>query len=206
MKLQRLAGFGPAAAFVSAVALVVTALFQQVALPPGLLVAEEIVYLLTFFVWAGSLTVTFFDLEWLEHPATSTGLFRIALAAILIAMVMPGVIALVIFARLPIPLEIPWAVMLAAIGVSLLIHNLEARRAQLLHGALPWIGIVAGGFFTYLGILEFVYMFTPVLLMGFVYGMPVAQLLYMVWAIWMGVHLVRARSKAKAPAPAAATA
>ena len=206
MKLQRLAGFGPATAFVSAVALVVTAVFQQVTLPPGLLVAEEIVYLLAFFVWVGSLTVTLFDLEWLEHPATSTGLFRIALAAILIAMVMPGVIALVVFARLSIPLEIPWSVMLAGIGVSLVIHNIEARRARLLHGALPWIGIVAGGLFTYLGILEFVYMFTPVLVMGFVYGMQPAQLLYLVWAIWMGVHLIRARSKAKVPASVAATA
>ena len=206
MKLQRLAGFGPVASFVSAAALVVIVLFQQMMIPPSFLVAAEITYLLAFFVWVGSLTVTLFDLEWLEHPATGTGVLRVALSAIALAMVMPGVIALVIFASAPVPLEIPWAVMFAGVGGSLLIHNIEGRRARLLHGVLPWIGIVAGAGFAYLGILEFIYMFTPKLVMGFVYGMPLTQLLYLVWTIWMGVHLIRARSRAKTPAHAAATA
>lgn len=197
MKLQRLAGFGPAAAFVSAAALLVLMVFAQVAIPANLLVAAEIAYLLSFFAWAGSITVTLFDLEWLEHPATGTGLLRFALAAVVIAMVMPGVVALIVFARAPIPGEIPFSVLLAGVGVSVLIHNIEGRRARLLHGVLPWIGIAAGAGFAILGILQFIYMFTPVLLMGFVYGMPVCQLLYLVWAIWMGVHLVRS----KAPAP-----
>src|SRR5215472_2752542 len=104
MKLQRLAGFGPAAAFVSAASLVLIVVIQQAPIPASLAVPTEIVYLLTFFFWVGSLAVTLFDLEWLEHPATNTGLLRVALAAILIAAVMPGVVALGLFAQVGIPL------------------------------------------------------------------------------------------------------
>ncbi len=204
MKLQRLAGFGPAAAFISVAAMVVIAVVQNAPLPANLFVPIFIGFLLAFFVWVGSLTVTLFDLEWMQHPATSTGLFRIALAAILIAMVMPGVLALGVFAGAPVPLAIPWGVLLAGVGVSLLIHNFEGRRARLLHGVLPWVGMVAGACFAYLGILEFVFVFTPKLVMGFVYGLPVTQLLYLVWAIWMGVHLLRSRSTAPAPVRAVA--
>jgi hypothetical protein len=34
--------------------------------------------------------------------------------------------------------------------------------------------------------------------MGFVYGLPITELLYLVWAVWLGVHLIRS----KTPAPA----
>jgi len=206
MKLQRLAGFGPAAAFVSAFALLVIAVINYAPITPSVFVAAFITFLAAFVVWTGSLTVTLFDLEWLEHPATSTPLIRVALAAILVAMVMPAVLALGVFAGAPIPLAIPWTLIFLGVGVSLLVHNLEARRAKLLHGALPWIGIVTGGFFVYLGLLQFIFMFTPKLVMGFFYGLPVTQLTYLVWAIWMGVHLIRARSKAEAPARVPATA
>lgn len=204
MKLQRLAGYGPVAAFVSAVALVVIAVIQQVAIPPSLFVPTVITFLITFFIWVGSLTVTLFDLEWLEHPATNTPLLRVAQGAILVAMVMPGVLAVILFANLPVPIAIPWSLLFAGVGVSLMIHNIEARRAKLLHSALPWIGIVDGAFLVYLAILQFVFMFTPKLVMGFVYGLPVTQLLYLVWAIWIGVHLIRSKATARAPVAAIA--
>jgi hypothetical protein len=202
MKLQRLAGFGPVAAFISAIALVVVAVFQQVSIPPSAFVPAVITFLLAFFVWTAGLTVTLFDLEWLEHPATSTALFRVALGAILIAMVMPGVIALIVFAGAPIPLPIPWALLLGGVGVSLLIHNIEGRRARLIRGVLPWIGIVAGAGFVYLAILQFIFLFTPALVMGFFYGLPLTQVLYLVWAVWMGVHLMRHKAPARATATA----
>lgn len=204
MKLKRLAGYGPVAALVSAASLLVVAFIQQVAVPPSLFVAAAITFLVAIFIWTGSLTVTLFDLEWMEHPATSTALFRIGLGAILLAMVMPGVLALVTFAGLPVPYAIPWTLLFVGVGASLLIHNIEGRRVRLLHGVLPWIGIVAGAGFVYLGILQFIVMFTPALVMGFFYGLPITQLLYLVWTIWLAVHLIRGKAPARVATAASA--
>ncbi|HEX2646751.1 MAG TPA: hypothetical protein VHO95_05960, partial [Candidatus Dormibacteraeota bacterium] len=70
---------------------------------------------------------------------------------------------------------------------------------------LPWIGIVCGGGYVVLGILQTVVIFTLALVMGFVPVLLLAELLYAIWAIWMGVHLTRAKSPAAAmtTAPAA---
>lgn len=207
MKLQRLAGFGPYAAFVSVAAMLVIGTVQNAPLPPSLFVPAFISYLVAFFVFAASLSVTLFDLEWLEHPATSTPMIRIGQGAMLVAIASPVLVAVTFFAQLPIALlEIAWTLLLVGSGAGLLIHCIEARRARLLHGALAWIGIVDGAFYIYLGVLQFIYIFTPKLVMGFIYGLPVTQFLYLVWAVWMGIHLIRSRSKAKATTQVAATA
>jgi len=206
MKLQRLAGFGPIAAFVSAGMLIVFAVVGSVMLPPSLAIAQGIVYFLAMSGWAAALAVAVFDLEWMEHAATRTRWIQAALVAAVVAAVMPLFVMVAELRGVAIPyvLEIPTTLLLVGIGFTLLVHCIEARRARLLHGALAWIGIVDGAFWIYLGILQFIFMFTPKLLMGFVYGLPITELLYLVWAVWLGVHLLR--SKSSSPVRATATA
>lgn len=206
MKLKRLAGFGPIAAFVSAATLLVAGILGQTLPPPSWVVPTVLTVLTSFVLWMASLTITLFDLEWLEHPATSTPVVRAALVATFVAMVMPVVIGVIAFGFIPVNLAYPWAILLGGVGASMLIHNLEGRRAHLLHGALPWIGIVAGACFICLAILQLTSLFTLKLVMGLFYGFPVTQLLYIVWAIWMGVHLVRSRSHAPVRGAAVASA
>ena len=204
MKLQRLAGYGPIAAFVSGGCLLVVAVIQQILIPPSVFVAVAIVFLLAIFVWVGSLTVTLFDLEWLEHPATNKRWFQVALAAALVAMAAPLVIALIQFAGAPVPFPIPYILLWLGVGISLLVHNIEGRRAGLLHGVLPWLGVAAGVGFIYLGVLQSPVLFTTTFVMAWYYGLLPTEVLYIAWAIWMGVHL--SRSKSASPAMAAASA
>jgi hypothetical protein len=204
MKLQRLAGYGPVAAFVSAAALLVVAVIQQVMIPPSIFLVTAIVFLVLLTIWVGALAVTLFDLEWLEHPKTSTSLFRVALVASLVAMLMPALIGLIQFAGVAVPFPIPYTVLFVGVGFTLLVHNIEARRAGLLHGALPWIGIAAGTGFIYLGVLQSFVLFTTAFVMGWYYGLIPTQVLYVVWTIWLGVHLLRAKAPRRVAAAASA--
>jgi hypothetical protein len=204
MKLQRLAGYGPIAAFVSAAALFVVAIIQQVMIPPSIFVVTAIVFLVLFTIWVGALAVTLFDLEWLEHPKTNTNLFRVALGASVLAMAMPALIALIQFAGVPVPFPIPYTVLFVGVGFTLLVHNIEGRRHRLLRGTLPWIGIAAGAGFVYLGVLQFLVLFTTAFVMAWYYGLIVTQILYLTWSIWLGVHLLRAKAPAHIAAAASA--
>ena len=203
MKLQRLAGYGPIAAFVSAAALFVVAVIQQVIIPPSIFLVTAIVYLVVIATWVGGLTITLFDLEWLEHLKTNTGLFRVALGAALVAMLMPAFIALIQFAGVAVPYAIPYVVLWLGVGIALLVHNIEGRRAGLLHGALPWIGMAAGVGFVYLGVLQSFVLFTTSFVMFWYPALVPTQLLYLVWAIWMGVHLIRSKAPARVAAATA---
>ena len=199
MKLQRLAGFGPAAAFISAGAVIVFSVIVQVAanIPPSLIVPAVIVILAMMTVFVAALAVTLFDLEWIDDPRTSTPRIKLALGAALVAAVMPAVLGLIQFAGLPVPDPIPFTIYFLGIGVSVLVHSIEGRRAGIVHGALAWIGIVDGALFIALAALQALVLFTFALVMGAYYTLPVVYLLYVVWAVWMGVHLVRAKSPAR---------
>lgn len=203
MKLQRLAGYGPIAAFVSATALFVIAVIQQVMIPPSIFLVTAIVYLVVIATWVGGLTVTLFDLEWLEHPKTNTGLFRVALGAALLAMLMPAFIALIQFAGVAVPYAIPYVVLWLGVGFALFVHNIEGRRAGLLHGVLPWIGMAAGVGFVYLGVVQSFVLFTMAFVMFWYNALLPTQVLYLVWAIWMGVHLIRSKTPARVAAATA---
>jgi uncharacterized membrane protein HdeD (DUF308 family) len=117
--------------------------------------------------------------------------------------------------------RLPWlyGFMFIAVGTVLLVHNFEARRARLLHGALPWLGMVTGVAYLVVGLGYAAWYITPdvgiPVLIGLHLGIiqvgatPVvmdvnarylAQLLYIVWAIWLGVTLRRTRAVAPAPA------
>ena len=86
----------------------------------------------------------------------------------------------------------PWVVqlLLCLVGRSAggftILHSLEALRARILRGALPWLGITAGFFFLvmWLGILVGL---VPLIAAGFFAG----SIFYFAWAIWLGVRLGR---------------
>lgn len=210
MKLKRLAGYGPVAAFVSAAALFVFFALEEAGgaiatAVPSLFVPLAIAFVLAQVVWIAGLAVVVFDLEWLEHPATSTPSIRVAQIATLVALVMPIPIGIAPF-TVGVNLQAP-AFMLLFLGVAttLLVHNIEGRRAHLLHGALPWLGIVIGVLYLICAV-AYIAILVPsigmtVFMAGFNLNM-LAEIAYIVWAAWMGVHLGRS----KAPASAAATA
>ncbi len=208
MKLQRLAGFGPAAAFVSVAAVIVFAAIQQVgaAVPPSYLVPVIIAFLASMAVFVLALAVTLFDLEWLDHPATSKPWIRLALVATLVAAVMPTVLGLIQFAGVQLDFAVPYTIYFLGIGAGLLVHSIEGRRAGIVRGGLAWIGIITGALFIVQSVLQFLVMFTFALVMGAYYGLPIIYILYVAWAMWMGVHLLRSRSKSAAPIRAAAAA
>ena len=95
-----------------------------------------------------------------------------------------------------------YALTFVPVGLSLLVHNVDGRRAGLLHGVLPWVGIVTGLAFAVAG-LGFASLLVPMGTTLFTVGwnaLLLGQVLYIVWAIWMGVKL--SRSNAGAPAEA----
>lgn len=201
VKLQRLVGFGPVAAFVSAGSLFVYLFIGTMAavliktFPYALLVA---VFLLALWLWVGALTVVVFDLEWIEHPATSTRWFKVGRWATLVAMVMPAVLTLDLLINAGVPLLAPtYFLLYGSVGLTLLIHNLDARRAHILRGVLPWLGMVTAVFFLLAGIGYAIFLLGGPFAIGW-NSLQLGVLLYIIWAIWMGVHLIRS----KAPAPA----
>lgn len=207
MKLQRLAGYGPIAAFVSAAALFVFLFLEQFGSAIGsssaaLYTVIVIIFVLALWLWIAALNVVVFDLEWLEHPKTSTPLFQVARIASLVALVVPAILLVLGLANASTFVPACYCVIFIAVGVSLLIHNVEARRAGILRGPLPWLGAflsiayLIGG--TGFGL---VYLTTSLVLVTW-NTLQLGHLLYLVWAIWMGIHLMR--SKAPTPMPALA--
>ena len=194
MKLQKLAGYGPTAAFVSAGSLFVffflllfgNAIFTAV---PALTFPIYLVWVFALWLWLGALAVLVLDLEWLEHPATSTRWFKVAHWATLAAVFLPVLFGIAVITNNGTLGTIVASLLALCIGLTLLIHNIEARRAGLLRGTLPWIGIVTG--VAYLLVAIGIYA-------GFgIDALWLGQVFFIAWAIWMGVNL---RSTKAAPA------
>ena len=195
MKLQRLAGYGPTAAYVSAGALFIFFFILVFGTPiaqsaPGIGVALTIVYFLAFWAWLGGLAVVVFDLEWLEHPATSTTWFQVAHWATLVALVVPVVLGIAVLAGAGTLVQASFFVTFVLVGLSLLIHNVDARRAGLLKGALPWLGIVTGAAYVVAGIGIW-----TIPAIGFS-SLILGQTFYIAWAAWMGARLGTTRGAA----------
>jgi TctA family transporter len=72
------------------------------------------------------------------------------------------------------------------VGLSLLIHNIDALRAGLVRGTLPWIGILDGVAFLLVAIGIYAGIGILALWIGLVF--------YIAWAIWMGVRLRRTKA------------
>ena len=210
VKLQRLAGFGPIAAFVSAGALFVLFVIEEFSnailtvIGSVAYVTQAIVLFLLLWLWVAALSVVTFDLEWIEHPKTSTRTLQVARGLTFIAMVMPAVLLLAVllkYSPASVFQVVPNALIWGGVGISILVHNWEARRAGILHGVLPWLGIVSGVAMTVAGIGY--PLFVPIGTRALFFLITInflllGQVLCMVWAIWLGVKL--ARSKVVAPA------
>lgn len=198
MKLEKLAGYGPAAAFVSAGSLFVFfflllfgySIFTAV---HALTFPVYLVWFLALWLWLGAMAVLVFDLEWLEHPATSTRWFQVAHWATLAAAFLPVLFGIAVVTNSGSFGTIVVSLLALCVGLSLLIHNIDARRAGLLHGFLPWIGIVTGVAYLLVAIGIYAGIGFVALLLG--------QVFYIAWAIGMGVNLRRSKARlAAAPA------
>jgi hypothetical protein len=203
MKLQRLAGYGPTAAYVSAGALFVFFSILIFGTPvaqnaPGIAVPMTVVYIFALWVWLAALAVVVLDLEWLEHPATNTRLFQVAHWTALVSVFLPLVLVISFLAGVGGLVQVSFYLTFLLVGVNLLIHNIDARRAGLLQGIPPWLGIVTGIAFVVAGLG--IWTIVP---LGFI-GLILGQTFYIAWAVWMGVILSAAPRKGAAPAPASA--
>jgi hypothetical protein len=181
-------------------------------------VVQAIVLFVLLWLWVAALSVVALDLEWIEHPKTGTRWFQVARGLTLIAMAMPAVLLLAVLLNLPlIFLAVPNALTWGGVGISILVHNWDARRAGILHGVLPWLGIVSGVAMT-LGGIGYYALFVPIGMTAHfspdrnqdfffliaINSLLLGQVVYMVWAAWLGVKL--ARSKVAAPATLASPA
>ena len=200
MKLQRLAGYGPTAAYVSALSLFVFFFVLILGYPisqvaPGLSLVLNILWFFGLWLWVGAFAVVVFDLEWLEHPSTSTRWFQIAHWATLVAVVVPVVLGIALIIGSPFLGALCVLVIGVCVGISLLVHNIDARRAGLLKGNLPWVGVVAGVAYILAGI-GIAISLPPLGFTALILGMT----FYIAWAIWLGVKLGAAKNATPAPA------
>ena len=203
MKLRRLAGYGPIAAYVSAGALFIFFFILIFGTPisqnaPGIAVPMTVVYMFALWVWLAALTVVVLDLEWLEHPATNTRLFQVAHWTALVSVFLPLVLVISFLAGVGILVQASFYLTFVLVGVNLLIHNIDARRAGLLHGVPPWLGIITGVAFVVAGLG--IWTIAP---LGFI-GLILGQTFYIAWAVWMGVILSAAPKTGTASTPASA--
>lgn len=82
------------------------------------------------------------------------------------------------------------------VGLTLLIHNLDGRRAGLLHGVLPWLGTVTGVAYIVAGIGFGSFLLTPIFYMTGFNVLVLGEALYIFWAIWMGIKLNTSKAAA----------
>jgi hypothetical protein len=223
MRFQWIAVHGSSAACVSAGALAGLFVAEQVENTFGygiaIGMAAFVAYFLALFLWLGAFNVILFDLERRERPVSGT---RVLLIPRVLAMLAIGISVLVLLALLtPRDSNVSWlyGLMFLAVGAVILVHNIEARRARVLHGALPWLGIVVGVAYLVVALGYVAWHFAPEVGVPVLIGLHLgiievgstpmvidvnarylAQLLYIVWAIWLGVAL--RRTTALAPAPA----
>lgn len=189
MKLESLAGYGPTAAYVSAGSLFLFLFILIFGYPiaqaaPWIATPMTIVWFFALWLWLGALAVVVFDLEWLEHPATSTRWFQVAHWATLVALVVPVLLGIGLIANSGAVVSISFLLIGLTVGISLLIHNLDARRAGLLHGAMPWLGVATGVAY----ILAGIGIATSLPPLGFT-ALILGQTFYIAWAVWMGAKM-----------------
>lgn len=191
MKLQKLAGYGSTAAFVSAGSQVVFLFLLLFGYPIinavlALNFPVFLVWFLALWLWLAAFAVLVLDLEWLEHPATSTRWFQVAHWATLAAVFLPVLFGIAIVTNNGNLGTIVVSLLSLCVGLSLLIHNIDARRAGLVRGTLPWIGIVDGVAFLLVAIGIYAGIGILALWIGLVF--------YIAWAIWMGVRLRKTKA------------
>ena len=69
----------------------------------------------------------------------------VARGTTLVALLVLVPLSVGVFVNAGVPVQAPsFLVIYVGIGISLVVHNLDARRAGLLQGVLPWLGSVTG--------------------------------------------------------------
>jgi len=153
--------------------------------------------------WPAALVVVGLDLDWLEHPQTHTGRMRLSLYAVaLAAITFPtfGVLVAVFSTSNSTLPELGLVVLGACIAFFLLVQNWEARRAGLLHGVLPWLGLVAGGCFALMSAASLAGQVSPIFF-GLAYlAFFAGSICFVFWSIWLGLRLRGATRLPGAPA------
>jgi hypothetical protein len=199
MKPQSLSGAGPIAAFVSAGSLFVffvigvfgNGIVQAV---PSLSVPlVNVIWLVALWLWVGSMAIVVFALGLTIPGAIMTRWFVVARWSMLVAVVLPAIIGIAAIADSVILGTAAAIVLALCLGVVLLVYNIGARRARLLGGVLPWLGIIAGA----------AYVIVAPSIVSAIGSVPlwVGIVFYVGWATGIGVHLMR-RERAAAAEPA----
>lgn len=194
MKLDKLAGFGPTAAFVIGVAGILfglcllfgTAIHNASAAAGDVVTVVEFI---CFWVIPIALLVVALDLEWIEHPATTDFWLAASHIAAIAAIVLPIVVAVSGLLRIFVLAGVAALATVILVGLVLLIHNAEARRAGLLHGPLLWIGYISGVGLIATGFLPLLF---PVGAIGLIVGLVAL----IIWSIWLGTLLRGAKQLA----------
>ena len=209
MKLDRMRGLGPWFAVATPVFFVLAVLWMpvvvagikvegphRVTFAPWFDVAAGAWFLwLALFMVCGLLVAI--DLEWIEHPATHTGLSYLALGSMAVAT-LAYLLSLVLGL-----FEVQGAVnavlgflFLAGLGLYLVLINWVGWRAGLLGRVFPWVGMVAGAACLVASLAFLVY---DLLASFLLLGIP----LYLLWSLWLAFKL---RGQVPDPAPAATSA
>ena len=207
MKLEWLAGYGPLAAIVSGVALVVCLLvlmFGPVIAPALNAISLTLIAIAAIAAgtWPAALVVVGLDLNWLEHPATHTGRMRLSLYAVALAAVtfpIFGVLVAIFSTSNSTLPELGLVVLGACIAYFLIVQNWEARRAGLLHGVLPWLGLVAGGCFALMAIASLAGQVSSIFFGLAFLSFFAGAITFVFWAIWLGIRLRGATPLAATP-------
>lgn len=205
MKLQRLAGFGPIAAFVTAGCLLVYATIDQfagqiVSAVPGGIQTLEDAYLIALPLWALALAVLVFGLDRMGSS--------ISRGATLVAFVVTLVIDVGLVLKAGALLQAPaYFLIYCGVGIALLALNVGGRRTGLVHGVMRWLGAASGTAYIIAGIGFGLFLVPGIGGVAYMVGFNVKTLgmvVYVIWAIWMGVHLSRSNAQARAVAAASA--
>ena len=191
---------GPRAAIVSGVSILValltwiflSALFST---SDGVGLVSTLVFVVALTLWLAGMAIAGLDIDWMAHPDTHSGRLLASLWLAVTGIFLPPLIALAFMAGAPQSvLQLLVCLLGLAAGGFTVLHNLEALRAGILSGPLPWLGIVAGLAFLVFWLGTLIQL--PVLMAA---GFFTGAVCYAGWSIWLGLELGRTAPAAALP-------
>jgi hypothetical protein len=127
------------------------------------------------------------DLERIVHSVTTSKKAYAALVASIMSLVaLVGIVAESMFSSPPntVLYEVEVVAFIGGIGLYLLLMNAAARRPDLLGSSLPLLGIIAGGLFIAAALIVAL----GGLLVALVLLAP-ALPLFLLWSVWLALHM-----------------
>lgn len=197
--IPRFARYRRGAAFISAASLLVYVATDHgiVAAVPRLFAPLLVVYLIAVPLWAVALAVVLYALGSVERPEARSRSLQIARAAALMATLVSLILDIALAAKAGVVAQAPTYLLLyGSVGVALVLSNVIARRAHILRGVLPWLGTVTGVTYLVAGIGYGMVLIPGIGTTAYMEGFSVLQpgmVVYIIWAIWIGVELRRSR-------------